>query len=147
MGAGAYSAWEYAEASDHALGDNPALFSEQVANLFKISAGTLFLRNGHQRLEMWWEGQLAVITHSFSDENGCEWGVTEASLDQSDLIAKSDLLWWTCSCCGVDLARFLPGVHIHREVAFEIFTHILSRSSRPHTSIEGPIIWIEQGIE
>jgi hypothetical protein len=139
-------AWEYAEASDRALGENPAAFSDRVADLAKDPAGAVFLRKDQQRLEMWWNARLAVITHAVSDEKGCEWAVTELSLDRSDSIAKSDLLWWTCSCCGVDLARFLPAMHIRREVAVEIFKHILSSAAAPMWC-GGPIVWMEQGIE
>jgi hypothetical protein len=137
----ANSTWEYAEASDRLLGDDPGTFADHVSELSSVPEGALFLRHDQQRLELCWRNQLAVVGHSESDELGLDCAVTELSIEGTGSIPTADLLDWNCSCCGVGLGRFKSVMHIPRDVAFEVFKRVLSRGGRPNTCADGPIIW------
>jgi len=133
--------WEYARASDRPLGEVPAAFADRVSDLQTIPTGAVFLLSDEQRLEIWWRDELAVVGHCDSEEGDLDCAVTEQSLDQSDSIPASDLIEWSCSCCGVLLGRFTRAVHIRRDTALEIFQHVIVHRRRPDRSIDGPIIW------
>ena len=92
-------------------------------------------------------GQVAVIGHCDSDEADLDCAVTELSLEEADSLAASDLLEWTCSCCGVLLGQFTRSIHIRRDAALDIFRHVVTRGSRPDTSIDGPVIWTQVDAE
>jgi len=135
------TAWEYAKASDRVLGEEPSAFADSVSDMAKLTSGAVFLRSNQQRLEIWWHEQFAVVGHADSDDNDLDCALTESSLDQSASIPSASLIEWTCSCCGVTLGCFTQPMHIQRDVAFEIFKHVLVESSRPQTSNDGPITW------
>jgi hypothetical protein len=135
--------WQYEQAGDHLLGENPAAYRERVPDLFTIAEGALYLRNDRQRVELCWRGDLAVIGHSDSDEQNLECAITATSLDRSESIAESELLAWTCFCCGVSLGRFKRIMHIRREVAFEIFRRIIAENQRPETNLDEALVWME----
>lgn len=135
--------WDYEKASDHLLGENPTIDPDRVPDLVQVPEGAVFLRLNQQRVEMWWRGNIAVLGHCDSDEKNLECAITERSLQQSAAISDSDLLEWTCSCCGVSLGQFTQDMHIRRDAAFAIFKHIITHISRPTTSIDGPVIWTE----
>src|SRR5690242_7938163 len=103
--------WDYEKASDHLLGEDPVAFPDRVPDLLSVPEGAVFLRNNQQRVELWWRGSVAVLGHCDSDGKDLECAITELSLQQPDAIVSSDLLEWTCSCCGVSLGQFTRGMH------------------------------------
>lgn len=139
--------WEYEKCSDRVLGENPAEFSTRLADLPSIVSGSLFLRSGEQRLEMWWDGSNSVIIHCPSDEGDLECPITESSLDRAEIIPKKALLKWDCPCCGVAMGTFSPSVHIQRNAAFDIFLHVFQSYARPEECVDGPVVWLSVDVD
>ncbi len=139
--------WEYEESSDHLLGEDSSAFPDRVLDLFQVSEGVIFLQSDQHHVEICWRDRVAVIGYRDSDMSGLECAITEASLDQSESISSTELLDWTCSCCGVSLGRFTRSMHIRREIAFEIFRHIVVNKRRPDTSNGEDVVWMNADVD